>query len=194
MPDPLTIDRARTAVLVMDFQAGIVERIPEPGRLLELTAGVLTGARAAGLLVIYVVVGFRAGYPEASSRNQAFGAIRQSGRMLLDAPDTVVHASVAPRPGEATVVKHRVNAFHGTDLEVLLRAGNRDALILMGIATSGVVLSTVRHAADADYRLVVVRDCCAEPDAEVHECLMSKVFPRQATVTGSADLLRALGA
>ena len=51
-----------------------------------------------------------------------------------------------------------------------------------GIATSGVVLSTVRHAADADYRLLVIGDCCSDQDEEVHRVLLSKVFPRQADV------------
>src|SRR5260370_22115041 len=58
--------------------------------------------------------------------------------------------------------------FVGTDLETLLRANGIDTLVLAGVHTSGVVLSAVRHAGDLDYRLVVVRDCCADPDAEVH--------------------------
>ena len=59
----------------------------------------------------------------------------------------------------------------------------------MGIATSGVVLSTVRWAADLDYSLVVVEDCCADSDEEVHRVLMQKVFPRQARVI-AADALQ----
>lgn len=63
---------------------------------------------------------------------------------------------------------------------------------MCGIATSGVVLSTLRHAADADYRIVVVRDCCADADPEVHACLLDKVFPRQAMVVSAAELKEAL--
>ncbi len=73
-----------------------------------------------------------------------------------------------------------------------MRASGIDTLVLTGLATSGVVLSTVRHAADADYRLFVVEDCCADRDDEVHRILMEKVFPRQATVIQSSDLLAAL--
>ncbi|HEY3858038.1 MAG TPA: isochorismatase family protein, partial [Gammaproteobacteria bacterium] len=94
---------------------------------------------------------------------------------------------------EAVVTKHRVGAFFGTDLDMLLRAKDVDTLVLAGISTSGVVLSTLRHAADADYRLVVLGDCCSDPDAEVHACLLDKVFPRQATVTDSKDFLAVLG-
>jgi nicotinamidase-related amidase len=65
---------------------------------------------------------------------------------------------------------------------VVLRAGDVDTLVLTGIATSGVVLSTLRQAADLDYRLVVLSDACLDADAEVHRVLTEKVFPRQADV------------
>jgi nicotinamidase-related amidase len=85
-----------------------------------------------------------------------------------------------------------VSAFAGTDLETVLRAREVDTLILFGIATSGVVLSTIRHAADADYRMIVVGDCCLDRDDEVHRCLVEKVFPRQATVVTSDEILPVL--
>jgi nicotinamidase-related amidase len=61
--------------------------------------------------------------------------------------------------------------------------------VLAGIATSGVVLSTLRHAADADYRIIVASDCCSDRDVEVHRVLLGKVFPRQAKVVTSEELL-----
>jgi nicotinamidase-related amidase len=75
-----------------------------------------------------------------------------------------------------------VSAFSGSDLDVLLRASNVDSLVLCGIATSGVVLSTIRQAADLDYSLTVLSDACLDADPEVHDVLMRKVFVRQATV------------
>jgi len=90
------------------------------------------------------------------------------------------------------VVKHRVNAFFGTDLEMILRAHDIDTLVLLGHASSGVILSTVRYAADADYRLVVVEDGCADRDAEVHMVLMQRLFPRQATVVSAEAVIQAL--
>jgi nicotinamidase-related amidase len=98
------------------------------------------------------------------------------------APGSEIHVAVAPKPGDVVVTKHRVSAFAGTDLEMVLRANGIEALVLAGLATSGVVLSTLRHAADADYRILVVEDCCADRDPEVHRVLMEKVFTRQATV------------
>ena len=81
-----------------------------------------------------------------------------------------------------------MNAFAGTDLEMVLRANGIETLILMGIATSGVVLSTLLHATDHDYRLLVVKDCCTDLDPEVHHCLIDKVFPAYATITTSDQL------
>jgi nicotinamidase-related amidase len=89
---------------------------------------------------------------------------------------------VAPRPGDVVVVKKRVSAFAGSDLGEVLRAGRVDTLVLTGIATSGVVLSTIRQAADLDFRLLVLADGCADADPEVHRVLTEKVFPRQAEV------------
>ena len=80
------------------------------------------------------------------------------------------------------MIKRRVSAFSGSDLEVLLRAFSAKHLILSGVATSGVVLSTLREAADKDYALTVLSDCCADMDEEVHRVLTTKIFPRQAEV------------
>jgi len=85
------------------------------------------------------------------------------------------------------VTKRRVSAFTGSDLDVLLRARRIDHLVLAGIATSGVVLSTLRQAADLDYRLTVLADGCLDADPEVHRVLLEKLFPRQAEVTSIAE-------
>ncbi len=133
--------------------------------------------------MIYVVVGFRPGYPEISPHNRTFKAAAESGRLLTP----TVHESVAPREGEAVVTKRRVSAFAGSDLDVILRAGEIGSLVLTGIATSGVVLSTLRQAADLDFELTVLSDACADGDDEVHRVLTQKVFPRQADVLTVAE-------
>ena len=85
------------------------------------------------------------------------------------------------------VTKRRVSAFAGSDLDVLLRGLGAGTLVLSGIATSGVVLSTLRQAADLDYRLVVLADACLDADPEVHRVLTGKVFPRHADVLTVAE-------
>lgn len=193
MAELLSIDRSRSAVLIMDYQAAVVEGFAtDQDALVKRAAEVLNHARRAGLKVVYIVVNFRPGYPEVSPRNANFSAVRQSGRFIAGA-GTEVHPAVAPQPGDITVVKHRVGAFPGTDLDMILRANDIETIVMLGIATSGVVLSTLRHAADADYRLVVIEDCCSDRDPEVHRVLVDKVFPRQATVTTGAEFIKALG-
>jgi nicotinamidase-related amidase len=176
-----------TALLVMDVQQGIVDRFAQDGGYLPRLATAVQAARDAGIRVIYVTVGFRAGHPEVSQRNKGFAAISGTGRFADDDPGSAIHPAVAPIGGDVVVTKRRVSAFAGSDLEVVLRAGGIDSLVLSGIATSGVVLSTLRQAADLDYRLTVLADGCLDADAEVHRVLLEKVFPRQAEVVDIAD-------
>ena len=176
-----------TALLIMDVQQDIVERFASDDGYLGRLAAAIAAARGAGIAVTYVTVGFRAGYPEVSERNKSFSAIAGTGRFTDGDPGARIPAVVAPAPGEVTVTKRRVSAFAGSDLEVLLRARGTSHLVLAGIATSGVVLSTLRQAADLDYRLTVLADGCLDRDPEVHQVLLHKVFPRQAEVASIAD-------
>jgi nicotinamidase-related amidase len=194
MAESIAIDRSRCAVLIMDYQKAVVEGFAtDQEALLKCCAEVLASARGAGLKIIYIVVNFRPGYPEVSPRNVNFNAVRRSGRFITEA-GTEVHPAVAPQPGDIIVTKHRVGAFPGTDLDMILRANDIETLVMFGIATSGVVLSTLRHAADADYRLLVLKDCCSDRDPEVHRVLVEKIFPRQARVITAAEFLTALEA
>ena len=172
-----------SALLVMDVLRGLVDRYAgsSPG-LLDRLAAATHAARTHDVPVVYVRFSLRDGAPEASRRNRIFGAL--AGRSVFGDDDeaTQVHPAVAPRPGDPVVLKKRVSAFTGSDLEVLLRSTEVTHLVLTGIATSGVVLSTLRQAADLDYRLTVLRDACADDDEEVHRVLLDKVFPRQAEV------------
>ena len=135
--------------------------------------------------MIYVVVGFRPGHPEVSARNKTFAALASSEAFAGADPAARVHPAVAPDPADLVLTKRRVSAFAGSDLDVLLRGLAADTLVLAGIATSGVVLSTLRQAADLDYRLVVLADGCLDADAEVHRVLTEKVFPARPTCAPS---------
>jgi nicotinamidase-related amidase len=176
-----------TALLIMDVQKGIVNRFGDDAGYLTRLSAAASAARAARIGVIYVVVAFRPGYPEVSGRNKSFAAIAGTGRFTDGDPDAPIHPAVVPVAGDVIVTKRRVSAFAGSDLDVVLRSSGLDHLVLAGIATSGVVLSTVRQAADLDYRLTVLSDGCLDSDPEVHRVLTEKVFPRQAEVTTVAD-------
>lgn len=188
-------DPARMALLVMDVQQGVVGRFAgdDPERLLQPLCRAVAAARAAGVMVVYVRIGFRPGAPEISANNRRFAALAAAGGFALDDEATQIHPVVAPRPDDPVVIKKRVSAFAGSDLELLLRGGQIDTLVLTGIATSGVVLSTLREAADRDYQLIVLSDCCFDGDAEVQRVLIDKVFARQAEVLTVEELLPRLG-
>ena len=155
MAEVVTINRAQTAVLLMDYQNDIVSNVEasSPG-LLERAASVLSTARRAGVPVLYVVVRFRPGHPEVSARNKIFSGMKIAGRLAEGSPGAEIHDRVRPQAHEVIVTKRRVGAFSTTDMETVLRAQHVTYLVLLGIATSGVVLSTVRWAADADYERV----------------------------------------
>lgn len=109
-------------------------------------------------------VAFRAGYPDVSAINQLFHGLKDMMDFTEANPATGFHPSAAPRGGDLTFVKRRVSSFTGSDLEVLLRSLDVRHLVLAGVMTSGVVLSTLREAADRDYRITVLSDGCADAD------------------------------
>jgi nicotinamidase-related amidase len=193
MPDTFTMDPVHTAVLSMDCQAGIVSIYTREGKdaFLSRVGNVLNHARAAGMTIIHIQLGFRPGLPEISSRNALLAAIKSSEQhqRLFREPLGAIPESIAPRDDEIVITKHRIGAFAGTDLAMILRAKEIDTLVLYGIATSGVVLSTLVEAADADYRLAVIGDCCADLDSALHDCLIQRFFPTRGSVFSSEDFI-----
>ncbi len=172
MIERLSFERNKTAVLIMDYQNRQLSSFSEDFRdeLLAKTNAVLAKARRECVPVIYVEV-------RRGERTQ----------------ETEIHTAVTPKSEEVVVTKSRVGPFSTTNLDEILRKQGIGTLVLMGISTSGCVLSSVRWAADIDYRLIVLSDCCADRDEEVHRVLMEKVLPRQATVVTSQEFLQALG-
>jgi nicotinamidase-related amidase len=197
MPDETTqLDPRTTALLVMDYQPGIVERLPDPEVQLQLAERLIAGTRVKGAHVGYVRVAFTddelAAIPSRSAMAAA-AARAGGGAMHADAPTTQVHERLAPQDGDAVVRKRRVGAFSTTDLHDQLQDRDVETIALAGISTSGVVLSTVRDGADRDYRVVVLSDASADPDPEVHEFLTTRVFPRQAEILTADEFLARLG-
>ena len=192
----LSLDRRHTALLIADFYAAIMGTLPHAvdRQVVEKTRRLQGAARGAGLFLCYCATVFRPGYVEVSERNKTFRERKHSGQPAVSDPIQLIHPSVLPAADEVVLGKHRVNALYGTALDPILRANDIDTLIILGYATSGVVLSTTRYAADLDYRLVVVEDCCADQDPAVHDFLTQRIFPRQADVVNAADVIEALQA
>jgi nicotinamidase-related amidase len=160
----------------------------------DRTSSVLRAARNAGMLVVLVQVGFRPGLPEVSERNKLLGAIKASPQhqKLFQGAAGAIHPALGPEPADIVITKHRGSAFTGTDLEVILRAKQIETIVLFGIATSGVVLSTLLHASDSDYKLVVIADCCADLDAQLHEALIQRLFPKRGELLSAGEFVSSL--
>lgn len=136
--------------------------------ILERTVSLIARARAAGLRVGYVRVGFSPDYVQCPPNSPVFSAARDRGLFKLGGWGTEVHAAIAPQVGDLDIVKHRVSPFYGTALEPSLRALGARRLYLTGVSTNGVVHTGAREAHDRDYAAVVVEDCCAGVSEEEH--------------------------
>ena len=188
------INISSTALIIADFYKDMMGTIPHSieRNVLDNTQKLQKAARQSGMLICYSATVFRPGYIEISDRNKTFSQRKNSGQPAVSDPIEVIHPGVSPIDGAVVVGKHRVNALYGTDLDMTLRANQINTIIILGYATSGVVLSTTRFAADSDYSIIIVEDCCADTDPEVHNFLMEKIFPRQADVVTSIDMIKAL--
>jgi nicotinamidase-related amidase len=182
---------ARTALLLMDFQPPMLAAVSDGETLLARARTALSWARSEQVRVVYVRVAFApADFAAVPTHNKAF-ATTASNKFLADgSPESEIHPSLDVRDDDIVVRKTRFGAFSTTDLYATLRSQGIDTLVVAGISTAGVVLSTLRDAADEDYRLFVLADATADPDPDpdVHRVLIQKVFPHQADVIDSDDL------
>jgi nicotinamidase-related amidase len=171
MAEQLTINRKKTAVLVMDFQLRQVNALNPETRaaLIPAVNNVLDKVRAAGLPVIFVEV-------------------VRGERM----PDNALSPEVKPQKGEPVLTKSRTAPWTTTNLNEILKEKGVDTIVLMGINTSRVILVTLCFASDMDYKTIILADGCADADPQFHDFLMENIFPRWANVTQSAKFLQAL--
>jgi nicotinamidase-related amidase len=175
---------SRTALLLMDLQVNLFARVPADYPRTVVRA--LEAARAARLPVVHAALQLRPGHVDAHPRNKVFGSLPPDV-FTADDPGAAIHPDVAPRGDEVVVHKNRVSAFAGNNLRQILAAQDIDHLVMAGIATGGVVLSTALEAADLDYRVTVLSDACADPDPDLHDTLVTKVFPRRGDVVTTSE-------
>ena len=173
---PQTLD---TALLILDFQVGIGDQ-PYAKSAAQRAAAALKAGRTAGLPVVFSKLKFRAGYRDIADSNKAFALIKMKNLFPPDASKII--SILQPAHDEIVVDKDRFCAFSGNDLNQVLRSGGVKHLVMAGVATSGVILSTFTLAADEDYSITILSDACADPKASLHEELTTNLFPRSATV------------
>lgn len=186
------LDPRTAALLVMDYQPAILASLPgpaDPEALLSRVAGAIADMRAHGAAIAHVRVGFtEADWAAIPPGNKTFSFIGRQRLMHHEDPATAFHDQLAPEPGDITVRKTRYGALSTTDLDRQLRDRGITTLVIAGLTTSGVVLSTAIDAADRDYQLYILSDGVADPDPQAHHTLMTSVFPRLAHIIDTAEL------
>ena len=197
-----TIDKNRTALLVMDFQndivdpkglfgsQGIADQIREK-QAIPNTARAIAAARRAGVSVIHVAVAYRRGHPEIVGDAVLFRAIKDGNALVEGSWGAAFHPDVAPAEGELVVTKRGVSALSGTDLDAILRATGITSLVLTGIVTNFVVEGTTRDAVDRGYCVTILTDCCATFSDEMHRLALD-VLSRLAHLSTADEFSQAL--
>ena len=181
-------------MLTMDMEPAALASLADAARVIRSAVRAVDIARRAGAHVGSVHMAFTEEELLAVPATSCLAAsVAAAGAALrVGSPATAVHPEVAPLPGDIVVRKTRVGAFHGSDLNDRLRERGVDTVVLAGVQTSGVVLTAVREAADRDYRTLVVADACADPDRDLHDFLLRRLFPRQAEVVPISALAATL--
>jgi nicotinamidase-related amidase len=173
-----------TALLVMDMQNGIVNGLENKDSIIEANQRAIEKARQQDIPVIFVRVAFSQGLLEIAPNNKMFGPMREKqAPMEKDSEATQIHPDLNRQEQEPIVTKHRVSAFTGSNLEVLLRGLEVRHIVLTGVATSGVVLSTSVEAADKDFDITILEDAVGDREQDKHEFLVERILPRYATIT-----------
>ena len=145
-------------------------------------------ARAAGLPIGYVRVGFSADYRECPPASPVFSGARKNGLFQLGTWGTEIHPDLAPRPEDFLITKHRVSPFYATTLEAILRAHAITRLYCCGVSTNGVVHAAVREGHDRDYEMVVLEDCCCAMTADEHAASVASFRRFCTALTNAAEV------
>ncbi|WP_233154661.1 cysteine hydrolase family protein [Candidimonas nitroreducens] len=176
----------RSLYLILDMQNDLVHPDGPSGKgplgeqvqerqVIDRTVHAIAKARAAGLLVGFVRVGFSEGYPECPENSQVFSGAPKAGLFRLGAWGTEIHPELKQQVGDIQVVKHRVSPFYSTTLETQLRANNVQRIYCSGVSTQAVVQATVRDGHDRDYEMIVLEDACAAHSAQEHANSISSI-------------------
>jgi ureidoacrylate peracid hydrolase len=190
-PEPIAIDPAKTAVIVVDMQndfgsvGGMFDRagidISGIQRAVGPTARVLAAARRMGIKIVYLKMGYRPdlsdlGAPDA--KNRMLHLQRLGVGETIEAPDgkeyrvlirdtwgTDIVTELKPQAEDIVMYKHRFSGFYQTDLDLVLKKAGIKHLVVTGCTTSVCVESTIRDAFFRDYLCVLLTDCTNEPIA-----------------------------
>lgn len=175
-----------SALIVMDMQNGIVNSLEFKDEVIKHNQQAIKAARQNNIPVIFVRVAFNGTFLEVSPNNKMFSEYQASGQqMSLADESTQIIESLNRKEDEPIVTKHRLSAFTGSNLEVLLRGLQVNHIVLTGVSTSGVVLSTTVEAADKDYKITILEDAVTDNNSKKHQFLMNEILTRYAEISST---------
>jgi len=211
-PGAVTIDPARAALLLIDFQRDFLEAggfgaalgndVQRLGAAVGPARALLDAARAAGLLVLHTREGHRPDLTDCPPAKQArmpadlkIGDVGPMGRILVRGePGHDLIPTLAALPGEPVIDKPGKGAFFATDLEAILRHRGIDTLLVGGVTTEVCVSTTVREANDRGFRCVVAADACASYFPDFHASALAMIAAQGAIFGWVSDSTRILDA
>ncbi len=178
----MKLEPSKTAVLTLDLQKGILAMGDSYASVIPNATKIVDFSRKKNYQLIHVGLGFSEGHPEVADLDTPFLKAKQNNLFVKGSPSAEFHGAIV-HPGDLIIYKQRIGAFSENHLNLTLRARGIENLVLFGISTSGIVLATVTRAFDLDFRLTIIHDACFDADAEVHDILMEKIFPKRGAVT-----------
>jgi nicotinamidase-related amidase len=162
----------------MDFQPAALGAVPDSEGVLARAGEALAWVRAHGTQVVFARVALaEADAAAVPAHNKSSPRSPRPVTSPTTPPGTAVHESLEIQEHDVTVRKIRSARSPATPISAPNCARNVDTLVLAGLSTSGVVLTTLRQAADESYRLLPLADATADPDPEVHQVLLARSSP-----------------
>jgi biuret amidohydrolase len=213
-PEPVSVDFARSALLMIDMQRDFLE----PGgfgaalgndvsllaRAVMPCQNLLRAARERDLFILHTREGHRPDLSDAprSKRERGsprlrIGDVGPMGRILIRGePGHDIIPELYPVPGEPIIDKPGKGAFYATELHAILSHRNIETLIVCGVTTEICVHTTVREANDRGFHCIVPSDCCASYFPEFHAAGLAMIQAQGGilgSVTNSEHVLTGLG-
>lgn len=203
----LTINREKTAFLSMHFQNDLVceegkfAAMGGPAHVkktncLENTRKVMEACRRLGVPVIHVQVGLTEGERRLLAETPVaplFASVGETGALAEGTWGAEIYEEVKPQQDELIIMGKGMNSFYANPLERTLATLGIRTVVLSGFATNFVVEGTARCACDAWYEVIILRDCCASFNEEMHSFTLDNVLPNLATISDSGEFIKALG-
>jgi len=187
---PVTCIDERPALVMIDLQKGILRLLPDElaARLVANVRQLAEAFRANNLPVIAVNVAYSPDLADAPAGRVHVLPFR--GPFSPDWSELVDELGL--QPTDLAVTKHQWNAFHGTDLDLHLRRRQVTQVVVVGVATSRGVESTVRSAYEYGYNVVVPSDAIADPHMISHQHSRDIVLPQVAELGLTSEILALL--